>query len=309
MKIVTLTLNPAIDKSTFVDRIKPDSKLRCEQPVFEPGGGGINVSRAINKLGGESLAVYMAGGASGKMMGELLEKEKVDQVIIPVQGATRENFIVVDKSTEQQYRFGMPGANVTEEEWHEIFSQLDKLDEKPEFLVASGSLPPGMPETFFEKLANYCNEHNIKLIVDTSGTPLKQAVDQGVYMIKPNLGELAHLVGESKIDQDGQEKYARQLIKEGKAKIVVVSLGPRGAMMVAENLTEYVAPPTVEKRSTVGAGDSMVGGMVLALSKQQDLFEVLKQGVAAGTSATMNPGTQLCNLTDFNEIYKYLKIK
>jgi 6-phosphofructokinase 2 len=166
-KIVTLTLNPAIDKSTTVQSIAPDKKLRCSSPKFEPGGGGVNVSRAIKKLGGNSTAIYVAGGYSGKFYEELLNSESINSCVFPTHGHTRENLIVVDESANLQYRFGMPGPDVREEEWQQCLTLLDEA-EGVEYIVASGSLPNGIPLDFFAKLTAVAKKKNAKLILDTS---------------------------------------------------------------------------------------------------------------------------------------------
>lgn len=151
-KIVTLTLNPAIDKSTTVKTIVPDKKLKCSNPVFEPGGGGVNVSRAIKKLGGNSTAIYVAGGYSGKFYQHLLNNEGIESCVIEIEGHTRENMIVVDESSKLQYRFGMPGPALKNEEWQKCLDILEKSS-GVEYIVASGSLPDGVPEDFFARLA------------------------------------------------------------------------------------------------------------------------------------------------------------
>ncbi len=307
MKILTLTLNPAIDKSTTVDRIVPESKLRCNEPVFEAGGGGINVSRALKKLGGDSVCMYLAGGRTGTLMHQLLSKEGVDQEVIEIKGDTRENFIVVNTSTNEQYRFGMPGAKITPEEWELTVEKLKNLDPFPEFLVASGSIPKSLTQDAYATIADIVKSKGGKLVLDTSDVPLKKAMEEvGVYMIKPNLRELGQLAGVDEIHGKEQEEIAQNLIKSGKVNIIVASLGARGAMMATKDHIEYIVPPTIKKRSTVGAGDSMVAGMLLKMSEGKNWTEVLKFGVASGTAATMNEGTQLCSYDDVIALYHHL---
>ena len=309
MKIATFTLNPALDKSTSVERILPSEKLRCDEPTYEPGGGGINVSRAIKILGGESIAIYLAGGSSGKKIEELLSAEEITQRVIKGKVATRENFMVMESSTKSQYRFGLPGAAVGGEELSACLEAIHNLPEEIEYLVASGSLPPGVSDDFYGKVAKIAHEKNMQCIIDTSGMALKKASEIGVCLMKPNLNELSQLAGKTKISALEQEEIAQSVIKQGKAKILVVSLGPRGAMLATESKIEYVVPPTVVQSSTVGAGDSMVAGMVLSLSRGEDLSEVIKWGVAAGTAATMTAGTELCRKKDVEDIFEWLNKK
>lgn len=309
MKIVTLTLNPALDKSTTVERLLPEDKLRCEEPRYEPGGGGINVSRAIRIMGGNSLAIYLAGGPAGQKMEELLQKEGIEQKVIKGKNPTRENFMVMESSTSQQFRFGLPGAEVSKDELDQCLQAIKDLPDEVEYLVASGSLPPGAPDDFYGQVAKIAQERNIQCVVDTSGPALKKAAEMGVCLMKPNLKELSQLADKEHVSAMEQEEIAQEIIKKGKAKMLVVSLGARGAMLATNDGLEYVVPPTVKQESTVGAGDSMVAGIVLSLSRGEELREVLKWGVAAGTAATMTPGTELCRKEDIEEILDWLKRK
>ncbi|QHT72146.1 1-phosphofructokinase family hexose kinase [Rhodocytophaga rosea] len=304
--MVTLTLNPAIDKSTIVDRIAPEHKLRCETPKFEAGGGGINVSRAIRKLGGESLAIFPAGGHTGMLLQSLLENEGVHCSSVPVANWTRENFIVVESSSNHQFRFGMPGPRLSESEGQACLDILTSIHPKPDYIVASGSLPLGLPIDFFARIARISKSIGARFILDTSGEPLALAANEGVYLLKPNLGELSKLAGVESIETDGVEKYARSIIARGNCEVVAVSLGPGGAMLVTKEKTMHVPAPTVRKRSTVGAGDSMVAGMVLSLARGRSLEEMIRFGVACGTAATMNVGTELCKRADAEYLYEWI---
>ncbi|WKN41317.1 1-phosphofructokinase family hexose kinase [Tunicatimonas pelagia] len=307
MNILTITFSPALDKSTQVNGIKPDSKLRCEAPHYDPGGGGVNVSRAIRKLGGNSRCLYVAGGPTGDKLENMLTEAGVEQHRIHCQSWTRENFVVVDTLHEHQYRFGMPGDPLSETEWEQIRKEIKAQLPSADYVVVSGSLPPHSPVTIFAEVARWAKEQNVRCIVDTSGEALLRAAEEGVYLLKPNLGELSALAGQEKVVGLEQEKLARQLINNGKCEIVVVSLGPRGAMLATADTIEYVAAPTVRKKSTVGAGDSMVGAMVLQLSQEASLLDVVGYGVAAGTAATMNEGTTLCHQEDVERLYQWIK--
>lgn len=309
MKIATLTLNPALDKSTAIDSLKPEKKLRCDEPRFDPGGGGINVSRAIKILGGESLTIYSSGGLEGEKLKDLLNDEGIKQEIIVVEKPTRENLVVFERSTKNQYKFGMPGSPLNEREIQKCIDAIKNLSVDVEYLVLSGSLPPGVPVDLYKHLAEIARDKKIKCIVDTSGKALIKAAEAGVYLMKPNLGELSELAGKEEISGIEQEEIAKNLIKEGKAEILIVSLGPRGAMLVTKDIIEYIVPPTVKQSSTVGAGDSMLGSLVLSLSRGDSLRDALKWGVAAGTAATITPGTELCRKEDVQNIFNWLTKK
>lgn len=308
-EIITITLNPALDKSTYVNHVQPEKKIRCKSPFYEPGGGGINVSRAIKKLGGSSCAWFLAGGPSGDNLCELLRKEDVKFRSVKIKNWTRENLMVMEENTGNQFRFGMPGPEVTEAEWRQPLAWLEELkdDELPKYVVASGSLAPGVPDDFYLQVAEIANRRGFRLVVDTSGKALIKAAGEGVYLLKPNMQELPTLIGKEEVSALEQEQLAKQVLKEGKCQVLVVSLGPRGAMLATrEGKISYVVSPAVKQQSAVGAGDSMVAGMVLSLLKGWSLDEVVRYGVAAGTAATMTPGSELCKKEDTENIYQWL---
>ncbi|HEX8426458.1 1-phosphofructokinase family hexose kinase [Hymenobacter sp.] len=305
-QIVTLTLNPTVDKSTSVDKIVPEHKLRCAAPKFEPGGGGINVSRALKRLGTDSLAVFPSSGPAGTLLQHLLTQEGIAQQPITTINWTRENFIVVDSSTNQQYRFGMPGREISTDEQHVILETLQALNPAPDYLVISGSLPPGIEPDFLTEVVRQAHAAGTKVVVDTSGPALERVLEEGVFLIKPNVGELSRMAGVDELDSRAVGEAAKALIREGKCQIVVVSLGPQGACIVTDELVDHVPAPAVRKRSTVGAGDSMVAGMLCALTDGKSIREVVRMGVACGTAATMNPGTELFKKEDAEKLYNWL---
>jgi 6-phosphofructokinase 2 len=304
-KIVTITFSPCIDKSTSVAFLMPEKKLTCATPKLEPGGGGINVSRALKKLGGESIAIFPSGGYTGKFFNHLMLNEKIDTVIIETINETRENIIVLDESNNNQYRFGMPGTELMMVEWERCLVAVQEIDNVA-FLIASGSLPLGVPLNIYAQLAKIAKNKNAKFIVDTSGEALKEAVEEGVYLLKPNIGELSMLASKKEITKKEAVKIAREIILKHKCEVMVISMGAEGAMLVTRNITEIIKPPEVQRKSTVGAGDSMVAGIVYYLSMGKDIVEAVKFGVACGTAATMNNGTELCKKADADKLYKII---
>ncbi len=307
MKIITLTPNPALDISTTVPQLVPERKMRCGAPAYHPGGGGINVARVIHRLKGQTVAVFPSGGASGQHVEKLLAIEGIDTDTISVQGLTRESFAVTESSSQLQYRFGLPGNPLAETEWQQLLHHLEKQLSQVDFLVASGSLPPGVPEDFYAQVASLAKRYDTKLVLDTSGVPLQKAVDAGVYLLKPNLSELASITGVEHISGTEQEDLAKALIAKGKATVIVVSMGARGAMIATNKGIEYCVPPTIPPKSTIGAGDSMVAGIVYALAQHKPIAEVLRYGVACGTATTMQAGTGLCQLEDVNKVLQWMK--
>lgn len=305
--IVTLTVSPALDKSAHFSGLVPEQKIRCQAPSFDAGGGGINISKAISRLQGTSLAIMTSGGATGEMLQKLLHEETVPFIAIETQSWTRENFVAVDDNTNSQFRFVFPAPAVTIAEKDKIIEAIQELEFN--YLVVSGGLSEGLPADFYQDIAEMAKASNSKLIIDTNGSPLRKALETGVYMIKPNVGELAKLIGVERLEMEEVNEAAKEIIREGGAEVVVVSLGPQGAVLVTKDSYDYVPAPNVVKKSTVGAGDSMVGGMVWALSQDKPFKEVIRWGVACGSAATMNEGTQLFKLADAKRLFKWLRDK
>lgn len=304
-KIVTLTFSPAIDKSSTIASLIPEKKMKCTNPKFEAGGGGINVARVIAKFDGDVVAVFPSGGYTGKYFNHLLEKEKVPIIAIDTKNETRENFVILEESTNKQFRFGMPSNELLEDEWKACLSAIENL-KNVDYIVASGSLPPGVPMNVYAQLSKIAKKINAKFVVDTSGEALKEAVDEGVFLLKPNLEELGYLLGIENIEIQNIEKAAKELILKNNCEIIVISLGKDGAMLVTKNESHTVKPPKVDVKSTVGAGDSMVAGLIYSLSKNNNLKNSLMYGIACGTAATMNKGTELCKISDVEKIYNTL---
>ena len=294
-RIATLTFSPSLDSATTTPRIYPEGKLRCSAPRFEPGGGGINVARAIRRLGGNSLAIYPAGGATGEHLTGLLQAEGVEVDVESTADWTRQNLHVLAEQSNEQFRFVMPGAVLTPQELHGLRMKVAALPPET-ILVISGSLPPGMDVVDLLEVIRFAREKGLRCVVDTSGPALAAAVKEGgLLLIKPNLAELAELTGLTLEEPEAIVVSAQGLIAQGASHYVVVSLGPQGAMAVSSKMSVHITPPPVKKLSTVGAGDSMVGAMCLKLAAGATLGEVVRFGVAAGTAATLRHGTQLCD--------------
>jgi 6-phosphofructokinase 2 len=301
--IVTLTMNPAIDVSTSVDYVIPDDKLRCGVPTYEPGGGGINVARAIRKLGGASQAVFPAGGPAGALLCALLDGEGVPYRTVPIAGWTRENTNITERVTRRQFRFVMPGPTLEEREWQSVLDALGALAPAPRYLVVSGSLPPGVPADFYARMARVGARRGVKLVLDASGEPLRRALAEGVSVLKPSLREFEELTGEAGCEESRLPTLAGRLIAEGRCEVLVLSLGARGVFWMSASGRGRLASPTVPVRSSVGAGDSMVAGIVLSLARGRALADAVKFGVAAGAASVMNPGTELCRAEDVERLY------
>ncbi|MGL5239272.1 MAG: 6-phosphofructokinase II [Kluyvera ascorbata] len=307
VKIYTLTFAPSLDSATQTPQIYPEGKLRCSAPIFEPGGGGINVARAITFLGGNATALFPAGGATGEHLVTLLQTEHVPVVTIASREWTRQNLHVHIESSGEQYRFVMPGAALHDDEIQALQTQMLQIP-PGSLLVISGSLPPGVSLLQFVALIRAAQQHGLRCIIDSSGEALTAALEIGnIELVKPNQKELSALVQRDLSQPDDVRNAAQELVRSGKAHRVVVSLGAQGALAVDAHSCVQVVPPPIKSQSTVGAGDSMVGAMTLKLAENASLQDMVRYGVAAGSAATLNQGTRLCSRENTQKIYDYLQ--
>ena len=307
MKIITLTVNPALDKSAKVDGLIPSQKLKCHSIQYQPGGGGINISRMLERLGSETNCIVTSGGDTGKHLTDLLVKEGVQPKIIPVKAWTRENLSVVDSQSNLQYRFGMPGNELSETELESIKHLLKKIVKPQDMLVISGSLSENMPADYYTQLIKLFSDKNVKIILDTSGPALIEALKENVYLIKPNQRELAQLSGKEFMYTAEQEAFAIELVNAKKAKYVVVSLGARGAFIASSEGVFYKTTPSVKVKSTIGAGDSMVAGLLYGIQNGFPPEKMLKWGVACGVATTMSEGTDLATKENIDQVLGLMK--
>lgn len=304
--IVTITMNPALDKSTSIDKLVPEKKLRCAKMTAEAGGGGINISKAIKKLDGDSLAVFPSGGMNGKKIEDCLAADGIRFKTLPIDQETRENIVVQETVSNSQFRFVMPGASLSQADADRCFALLQELKPTPTYIVASGSLPPGLPQDFFGQLARVAEKIGARYVIDTSGEPLKAAAKEGVFLLKPNLHELSMLAGKDQLELNEVDDAAMDIVRQGTCRVMVVSMGPSGALLATKDGYEHIPSPTVKKQSTVGAGDSMVAGMLYMLAQDEPMDRVARFGVACGTAATMNPGSQLFKKDDVFRLYDWI---
>ena len=300
--IATITINPAVDIFVNVERVEPTKKMRCSAPKRDPGGGGINVARAAHRLGGRVVAIYPAGGALGKLLQRLVEREGIDSVTTPSHVETRENFTAYEEESGQQYRFVLPGSALHKVEWEACLDKLATLRNKPKIVVASGSVPPGVPEDFFAQVARCAKTFGAKMVLDTSGSALRVALDEGVTLIKPNMSELSEFVGSPLKRDEDRIAACRKLINAKRVEAVALTLGEDGALLVTADGAWRSAPLRVEVVSAVGAGDSFLGGMVSALAEGEPIEHAFRVAVAAGSAAVMRPGTELCHEQDVRRL-------
>ena len=309
--ILTVTMNPALDVSTSTSKVSDSSKLRCSAAQFHPGGGGINVARVLHRLGADCLAVYPAGGVTGQQLQKLLDQEQVRSHCIAIAAETRESFSVLETSSGRDFRFVLPGPELSAAECEACLTYTNEasaLETTPRFLVASGSLPPGVPVDFYAQLARLARSRGSLMVLDTSGPALAAALAEGVYLVKPSLRELRDLTGRP-LDTELQWLVAaQQIIKAGQARVVALSLGEDGALLVTADQALRARSVPVTVKSSIGAGDSFVGGLVWALNRNTELSEAFRYGMAAGAAALLTTGTALCQAADVERLHKEVAV-
>ncbi|WP_414897213.1 1-phosphofructokinase family hexose kinase [Rhodovulum sp. YEN HP10] len=299
--ILTVTLNPTVDLSTSVAHVVPGDKLRCAPPVTDPGGGGINVSRAIRLLGGESLALVALGGHNGDKLRALLEHEGIRLIPLVAPGETRMSLAVTDSATGEQFRFVLPGPIWNEAGLKATLAAVTTAVPEAGYVVVSGSLPRGLPEDLTERVCAKIGTRGARVIADTSGpalTRLAEARDAVPYVLRMDGLEAEELAGRALPDRKDSVDFASELVARGVAQVVVIARGAEGNVLAAEGLRLHVAAARVPVRSLVGAGDSFVGAFVLALARDEGLARALQWGAAAASAAVMTDATALCTRED-----------
>ncbi len=311
MTMLTVTLNPSLDVSVRIPIVEPDRKLHCTDVLVEPGGGGVNVARVAHALGADVTAVVLAGGCIGEQLLDLLAEQGVAASPVAIADATRQDLTVVETSTGRQYRFLLPGPELSRSELAATGDRVAELASTASHVVVSGSLPPSVSDVDFTTLLQKARSTGALVIVDTSGHALVVAARAGAELIKPSVHELSQFAGCELREEHDVEAAARRLLDSGAGQggAVVVSLGAAGALIVRDTGDSLrVHAPSVRTVSTVGAGDSLVAGMSVALERGEDLEQAVRWGVAAGTAATLSSGTGLCSRPDVERLLPHVSV-
>lgn len=297
-------MNPAVDMACTAAVVRPTHKVRTTDERLDPGGGGINVARVIHALGGDVLALIMTGGVTGHLIEELLDEAGVRWRALPIRGRTRISLNVHERISGLEYRFVPEGPMVEPDEWRAALEVLRTLE--ADWIVASGSLPRGVPTDFYAQAAAIVTRRERKFVLDTSGAALGAAVGQGLALLKLSLGELEFLIGREVRDPRLQEKEVATLIRAGAANMIAVSLGRDGAVLGSSDGISRVAAPTVQERSAVGAGDAFLASLVLGLAQGISQRDALALGVAAGAATVRSYGTAQVRRADVEALYRQI---
>lgn len=293
--ILTITLNPALDTTTSVQKLEPQRKLRCEPAILHAGGGGANVSRAIHELGGSSRAFVALGGHTGEQYADLLRAAGVDLVAHPLAGETRTSMTVMEHATGLHYRFVLPGPAQPPQTGDEMLAVIGRLmDRSGGYVVASGSLLPGLAEDLYARLGVLARRSNARLILDSHGASLRRGLEGQPYLLRVNQIEAEELVAAGSAARTPAD-IARELVRDGSAEVVVFAMGERGSLVTTRESQFIVSPPRVGVHSMVGAGDSYVAALTLALARGESIEAANRWGVAAAASAVTREATQLCD--------------
>ena len=282
--------------------VRPTHKTRTFEERYDPGGGGINVARVIHELGGEAQALIMTGGVTGRLVEELLNEAGVRWQALPVRGRTRISLTVHDRQSGLEYRFVPEGPNVEQDEWNRALDVLQTVE--GDWIVASGSLPRGVPVDFYAQAATIASRRGQKFVLDTSGAALRAAVSHGIELLKLSLGELEFLIGRELRDPQSQEKEVASLIRSGVARMIAVSLGRDGAILWTSEGVSRLPAIKVEECSAVGAGDSFLAGLILGLARGLSHREALALGISAGAASVTTYGTAQVRRTEVETLYR-----
>ncbi|WP_354081947.1 1-phosphofructokinase family hexose kinase [Constrictibacter sp. MBR-5] len=300
--VATFTLNPSLDHWSEAEEVVPVRKVRTVEERFDPGGGGINVARVVRELGGRPLAVYATGGFAGDAFAALVEQHHFDHRAVRISGDTRISHTVYDRANRQEYRFVPEGPRLTEQEREAFLAEIEGCEAT--YAVLSGSLPAHSGPDLAAEVVRRMRKTGARCVADLSGEALRAALDVGVHLVKPNLRELEALVGRDLPTRDDRRGACRDIVDSGGADTVALTLGAEGAMLATADGVLELTNPAVEVRSAVGAGDSFVAAMVVALARGRPTDEAFSYGVAAGAAAAMTPATELCRRADVEELFE-----
>lgn len=306
--IATVTLNPTLDKTVTVDGLVLDEANRWTSFRRDPGGKGINVSRVVHELGGETIAYGFIGGIDGEILKQLLQQQGVPFDFTPIKGEVRSNFIITDLKTGRQTRIDAPGPLISKQELEDLVIKIQNLAPKPDYLVLAGSVPPGIPDDIYRRLIEDAKRQGIKTVLDSDDAWLKEGIKVKPAIIKPNIHEAEELLGVKLQNERAIVKAVKTLLSLG-IEIVAISRGRYPLIVSDGKKVLRLTPPQVEVSSTVGAGDSVVAGLVMKLSQGASFEEAARLAVAAGAATALTPGVELCHRADVEKLLHFVKVE
>ncbi|MBA7566860.1 Tagatose-6-phosphate kinase [subsurface metagenome] len=305
--IATITLNPCLDEHITVNGLVVDEANRWFKLHRYAGGKGIDVSRAIHEMDGRTIAYGFIGGPEGRALEILLDEEGVQFSFTPIEQETRTNFIITDTRTSQQTRIDAPGPHISKKELERFYRKVREIHPEPDLIVASGSIPPGVPVNIYYNIVTEAKGYRVRTILDSEGQWLAEGIKAKPYLIKPNVHEAEELLKRKLPTEEAIIKAALDLVRTG-IEVVVISRGRDGIIAATKKNFVKAVPPTIKVRSTVGAGDSTIAGLALKLAYGEPLIEACRLAVAMGTAAVLTPGTELCHRADVENLLPQIKV-
>lgn len=306
MRIITLTPNPTYDFAVDAPKVEPNRKLRCINPESHPGGGGLNVARAATRLGADAIAIFTSGGLYGEALEALVIEEGVAMRAVPVSGETRIAFHVKDQSSGDEYRFNLPGGELSAEERAALLAALDEETSSGDVVVGSGSLPPmtgpGAQEKFWADAARIAKKKGARFALD-SVSGLEAAAKEGVCLLRFNEHEYQALAGDKLDWPDGVAGFASELVARGAAERVIITHGSDGSAMASKDGVIFSPVFKVRAASAVGAGDSFVAGFLIAHMRGDSDKDALRYAAASAAATRLSAGTALFRREDVERLF------
>lgn len=291
--IATVTLNPALDKSVYIDKLRPNDTNRIRKIEVDAGGKGVNASRVLKELGSETVALGFLGGQTGRFIEHVLSTEGIPTDFVLTDSDTRTNIVVQETSGVPPTTLNEPGPSISEDEFEELLSKVRKAARRSSMVILGGSVPPGAPKDVYQKLVKVAQDAGAQAILDSDGEPMRLGMQAVPFMIKPNRDEVRRLI-DVRIGSLDDVVRALNILAQTGVKLVVISMGAKGAVAGSADEVWHAVPPQVKPVSTIGSGDSMIAGIAHTLSQGNSLEEALKWGTAAGAATAMTDGTEIC---------------
>ena len=304
--IYTITLNPALDRTLWIQKVRDDVSNRILEEKSFAGGKSVDVSKVLKNLGVDNIALGFVGGFAGRELEGRLLNEGIETDFVRVSGETRTNIIIHETGTGKQLAFNARGPEIKPDELMQFIEQLERLP-CGELVAIGGSIPLGVSPEIYRKIINLVKRCQAKVVLDVDGEALRQGIKALPNVIKPNIHELSELAGRELKGLDDVVSAARSINQQG-VEIVLVSMGAKGILLVSDGQQYLAVPPNVNVESTIGAGDSSVAGFIFGLVQGKDLKQCLIYAVAAGTATTLRQGTALCQKDDFERIVPQVRL-
>ncbi len=305
--IATVTLNPSLDRTITVDGLKLGESNRWASLRYFAGGKGIDVSRAVHEMGGQTVAYGFIGGPEGRTLEILLDEDGVLFSFTPIEQATRTNFIVGDTKARQQTIINAPGPHISKGELERFIEKLRRISPPPDLMVVSGSVPPGIPADIYHAIIMEAKGYGVRTVLDSAGQWLKEGIRAKPYLIKPNVHEAEELLETELPTEEAIIEAALDLV-DMDIEMVVISRGKDGIIAATKKSIIKAVSPSVKVRSAVGAGDCTTAGLALKLAAGESLVEACRLGTAMGTAAVLTPGTELCHRADVEELLPQIQV-